>query len=99
MSLRLAFSSRALQWGHRLSAMEGLLTLRELSPTEWLQWGHRLSAMEGAPEAERFGGGWTASMGPSPFSDGRYETLGGDVTSTWKLQWGHRLSAMEGFQA
>ena len=46
-SVRCTPFSRALQWGHRLSAMEtGQLRFTLQRIVLWLQWGHRLSAME-----------------------------------------------------
>ena len=60
-----------------------------------LQWGHRLSAMEGEPPGSPCTGNGSASMGPSPFSDGR-QMATESVTLQDVLQWGHRLSAMEG---
>ena len=90
-----------LQWGHRLSAMEGTSPggcLKGTSPgfngaiafQRWkaailigegfhpiqLQWGHRLSAMEGGYVAPVGTPPGNASMGPSPFSDGRGEVYG-----------------------
>ena len=87
----------ALQWGHRLSAMEGC------HPHGGPR-GH-YNSFNGAIAFQRWKGGddphdrhvaRSASMGPSPFSDGRrlrdvHEKVAADV-----LQWGHRLSAMEG---
>ena len=62
----------ALQWGHRLSAMEGMWSQTLHQPLEKLQWGHRLSAMEGRPYDRGTTIHEKASMGPSPFSDGRF---------------------------
>ena len=86
-----------LQWGHRLSAMEGKYLLDVGVVYGALQWGHRLSAMEGATEADQLEPLYAASMGPSPFSDGRPSTRQPNKEFASELQWGHRLSAMEGF--
>ena len=48
-----------------------------------------------APLLDVYGGGY-ASMGPSPFSDGRIGGVAPIASRTSRLQWGHRLSAMEG---
>ena len=91
-------SSKELQWGHRLSAMEGGKS--SWNSPRWcgLQWGHRLSAMEGTT-AVGFGEFRPlASMGPSPFSDGRLGVSSTERIGYGWLQWGHRLSAMEGWR-
>ena len=117
------FTRSALQWGHRLSAMEGSLRRCGLMAAlgfngaiafqRWkacvgyclnldvpmLQWGHRLSAMEGLAEVDQSIAMPAASMGPSPFSDGRMATQDRSIDTTPVLQWGHRLSAMEGSTA
>ena len=45
--LNLDVPTQPLQWGHRLSAMEGRSSKRARGNSDSLQWGHRLSAMEG----------------------------------------------------
>ena len=84
----------ALQWGHRLSAMETSSNRRQPTSPSQLQWGHRLSAME------------TCRLGPAVEVFRRFN--GATAFQRWKLeehveklkerdalQWGHRLSAME----
>ena len=86
-----------LQWGHRLSAMEGVLWdnftpfrrgSASMGPSPFSD-GRRVR------EVLKLGELGAASMGPSPFSDGRLKPLS-RVLGWNKLQWGHRLSAMEG---
>ena len=72
----LSRSGSLLQWGHRLSAMEGSHAAPSSAHTARLQWGHRLSAMEGGRRHLPPRRGVVASMGPSPFSDGRDADLG-----------------------
>ena len=67
-----ASEANGLQWGHRLSAMEGLVVFLLLRWLRLLQWGHRLSAMEGPQLRIQRRDVGMASMGPSPFSDGRF---------------------------
>ena len=74
-----------LQWGHRLSAMEGLDCWRWSTGSGSLQWGHRLSAMEGRNLSGTLQGPSLASMGPSPFSDGRSASLG---AHSWSISTG-----------
>ena len=61
---RFSFNSShdILQWGHRLSAMEGC-TAAKCGFQVWcaLQWGHRLSAMEGTPRPK-------CHISPVPFN-------------------------------
>ena len=60
----------ALQWGHRLSAMETSSPASLVGWSNALQWGHRLSAMETSRLEWVTWGRDEASMGPPPFGDG-----------------------------
>ena len=85
-----------LQWGHRLSAMEGIFPLRVVQAVIGLQWGHRLSAMEGNDPGVHFAVCPTSFNGAIAFQ--RWKARLTENIGFYKsaLQWGHRLSAMEG---
>ena len=61
----------ALQWGHRLSAMERGQTTDAILAAIHLQWGHRLSAMESRHRLRAMHLSERPSMGPPPFGDGK----------------------------
>ena len=63
-------AARALQWGHRLSAMETVKANSGIGGEFVLQWGHRLSAMETARVQDGPAVLVVPSMGPPPFGDG-----------------------------
>ena len=86
----------ALQWSHRLSAMEtGRLRRDVLGVKHLLQWSHRLSAMETQPTGKSPHLRICASMEPPPFGDGNTRGQGARPAFYYALQWSHRLSAME----
>ena len=90
-----SWASSALQWGHRLSAMEsrqrrahrGRLADASMGPPPFGDGKDR-----GVPG---LGVGVQASMGPPPFGDGKGLTPFSVHPVCHMLQWGHRLSAME----
>ena len=84
-----------LQWGHRLSTVDGAGEPRLLDVVGVLQWGHRLSTVDGGRSSSE-------PCSPSSLQWGhRLSTVDGDAytltaTTTGLLQWGHRLSTVDG---
>ncbi len=78
----------ALQWSHRLSAMETSGSLSGRYGAFQLQWSHRLSAMETMPARRKPNRPSRASMEPPPFGDGN------TLTMIWRSE-GKRKASME----